>query len=54
MTEQDLYCEDSFLIGLFGSLFFLGLTFNGIILKQTDRFGRKAILIYGSLAQAAI
>ena len=54
MTEQNLYCESSFMIGLFGSLFFLGFAMHGIYLKQSDRFGRKAILITGSMLQAII
>ena len=30
MTEQNLYCKSSFMIGLFGSLFFVGLAVNGL------------------------
>ena len=54
MTEQNLYCKSSFVIGLFGSLVFLGVALSGIIIKQGDRFGRKAILIYGSLGHAIV
>ena len=54
MTEQNLYCKSSFMIGLFGSLYFLGFALNGIYVKQSDRFGRKAILISGSILQAII
>ena len=54
MTEQKLYCENSFMIGLFGSLFFLGFAIHGIFLKQSDKFGRKAILISGTFVQIIV
>jgi len=41
MTDLELYCYSDFLIGLFGSLYFVGFALNGVILKQADRFGRK-------------
>ena len=40
------------MIGLFGSIYFLGFAINGIYLKQSDRFGRKTILISGAIFQA--
>ncbi|CAI2365422.1 unnamed protein product [Moneuplotes crassus] len=51
MTDQELYCLDSYMIGLFGSAYFLGYALNGIIIKQADRFGRKKIIIFGSIIQ---
>ena len=42
------------MIGLFGSLYFLGFALNGVLLKLSDTFGRKAIMIAGSAFQAAI
>ena len=41
MTDLELYWNSSFMIGLFGSAFFIGFTTSGIILKQTDKYGRK-------------
>lgn len=51
MTDQNLYCEDSFLIGLFGSVYFLGFALSGFILKQSDTYGRKKIMTLGSFLQ---
>ena len=45
MTDQNLYCKSSFMIGLFGSLYYIGYALYGVYLKQSDRYGRKAILI---------
>ena len=42
------------MIGLFGSLYFVGFAINGLYLKQSDRFGRKAIIMSGSIMQAII
>ena len=42
------------MIGLFGSLYFLGFAISGLYLKQSDRFGRKAIIMSGSIMQAII
>jgi len=51
MTEDELYWESSFKIGLFGSLIFVGFAINGIIMKQADKFGRKIIIFYGCIGQ---
>lgn len=54
MTELELFCTDGFLIGLLGSMYFLGFAMNGLILKQSDRFGRKKIIIVGCFMQIAV
>ena len=51
MTDQEMYCESNFMIGLFGSVFFLGFAMTGIMLKQADKFGRKKVLTFGLIMQ---
>ncbi|CAI2363436.1 unnamed protein product [Moneuplotes crassus] len=49
MTDLELYCHSDFMIGLFGSMLFLGFALSGIGLKQSDRFGRKNTILGGIL-----
>jgi MFS family permease len=51
MTELHLFWEDGFLIGLLGSMYFVGFAVNGLFLKQSDKFGRKKIIIIGCFLQ---
>lgn len=48
MTDHNLYCKDSFVIGLFGSVYFVGLAIGGFILKLSDTYGRRNIIIFAS------
>ena len=45
ILQLDLYCESSFIIGLFGSVFFIGMLFGSIFIKLSDKYGRKKILL---------
>ncbi|CAI2360036.1 unnamed protein product [Moneuplotes crassus] len=47
MTELELYCYSDFMIGLLGSVVFIGFALGGIVLKQSDTFGRKKIILSG-------
>ncbi|CAI2364771.1 unnamed protein product [Moneuplotes crassus] len=49
MTDLELYCYSDFMIGLLGSIAFLGFAFSGLGLKQSDRFGRKKTILVGTL-----
>ena len=51
MTDLEMYWDSSFMIGLFGSAFFVGFMLSGLILKQSDRFGRKKIIVFGVFIQ---
>ena len=46
MTDSELYCKSDFSIASFGSSFFLGLGFMGLILKFSDSIGRKTLAHY--------
>lgn len=39
------------MIGLYGSAFFVGFALTGVVLKQSDIFGRKKILQFGLFVQ---
>ncbi|CAI2362935.1 unnamed protein product [Moneuplotes crassus] len=47
MTDMELYCYSEFMIGLIGSIIFVGFVLSGIVLKVGDRFGRKKTIISG-------
>lgn len=51
MTDLELFCKSGFLIGLFGSMYFVGFAINGLLLKQSDTYGRKKIIIIGCFMQ---
>ena len=51
MTDFEMYWDSSFMIGLFGSAFFVGFTLSGVILKQADKIGRKKIIVFGVFLQ---
>ena len=44
MTEHKLYWESRFYIGLFGSMYFFGFAFHGLLLKLSDYFGRVMLI----------
>ena len=44
MTEHKLYCEPKFYIGLFGSMFFIGVALQGLVLKFSDYYGRLVLI----------
>ena len=46
MTDSELYCNSDFSIGSFGSSYFLGLGFVGLVLKFSDNIGRKTLAHY--------
>ncbi|CAI2363843.1 unnamed protein product [Moneuplotes crassus] len=54
MTELELFCYSDFMIGLLGSVVFVGFALSGILLKQADNFGRKWTALSGILASCAI
>ena len=51
MTDEQLYCKSKFMIGLFGSLFFLGFAISGLMLKFSDTVGRVRIVRFGLFLQ---
>lgn len=51
MTDLNLYCKSGFMIGLLGSVYFIGFAINGLLLKQSDYIGRKGVIIIGSFLQ---
>lgn len=53
MTDEKLFCESDFMIGLFGSLFFVGFACSGILLKTSDYFGRTFVIKVGCFLQIA-
>ncbi|CAI2361592.1 unnamed protein product [Moneuplotes crassus] len=52
ITELQLYCYPDFWIGFLGSAHFVGVIFNGLILKHSDYFGSKKMLTITSVGQA--
>lgn len=48
ITQMDLYWIGKFKIGLFGSVYFLGFCFSGLILMLADKYGRKKLTIFGT------
>ena len=42
-------CSSAFLIGLFGSLYFLGVAVSTLLMKFGDKFGRKNFMIFGGI-----
>ena len=44
MTEHKLYCEPRFYIGLFGSIYFIGVALQGLLLKLSDYYGRLSLI----------
>ena len=44
MTELNLYCVPRFYIGLFGSMYFLGVALQGLVLNFSDRYGRIMLI----------
>ena len=54
MTEQNLFCKNDFLIGSFGSCYFIGFGFMGILLKFSDNYGRKSLAIFTCLYQVVL
>lgn len=51
MTDEKLYCNSRFQIGLLGSLFFLGFAISGLLLKMSDYIGRLAVVRIGQILQ---
>ena len=51
MTDEKLYCNSRFEIGLLGSLFFLGFAISGLLLKMSDYIGRLAVVRIGQILQ---
>jgi len=49
MTDLELYCYSDFMIGLLGSITFVGFAISGLGLKQSDRFGRKKAILGATL-----
>jgi len=47
--ELGMNCSSSFKIGLFGSLFFLGVAISTILMKFGDRLGRKNFMVLGGI-----
>ena len=54
ITDQNLYCKSDFMIGLFGSIYFVGFGFLGVFLKFSDKYGRKKIVISSCIFQALL
>ena len=44
MTELKLYCVPRFYIGLFGSMYFLGVALQGLVLNFSDHYGRIMLI----------
>lgn len=49
MTDLELFCHSDFMIGLLGSVIFVGFALSGLLLKQADRFGRKKTTLSGNI-----
>lgn len=49
VDEMGLMCAPSLEIGLFGSIYFLGMALSGVFLKFSDHYGRKRIIQLGCL-----
>ena len=47
--EMDMQCDSSFLIGFFGSLYFLGVAISTLLMKFGDKLGRKNFMILGGV-----
>ena len=54
MTEHKLYCESRFYIGLFGSMYFIGEVFSGLLLKLSDHYGSVFIIQIVALFQVVL
>ena len=49
ITDHNLYCKNDFAIGSFGSCYFIGFGFMGLLLKFADNYGRKKLMFVGCL-----
>ena len=54
MSDQNLYCESHFMIGLFGSCLFAGFALLGLFLRLGNIYGRKKVLIFGIILQTIL
>jgi YNFM family putative membrane transporter len=53
VTWLDLHCVESYQLGFFGSLYFLGFLISCLIFPPlSDRFGRKNMFLIGAVGQA--
>lgn len=55
VEESGLWCTSGFMIGLFGSIIFVGYGFASFIINPlSDKFGRKPILLSATIAHCIL